>query len=226
MIVPKKKWVFIHITKCAGTAVGKALNKQYQCFEDQIEWNWNHDKPALFEYDYFRREPGQAPLIVYNKHATYDMVKGFFPDWQYFTQMRHPTSRWGSIYSFLSYRGMIDSPFEEWTPRAIEAVGKQVMEEFIDASEKYNFWQNNFPTGLNLRPMMYTQRYFLPRKDPKKNITIFRLEDKSIWKALKIPEIKQLSSPDKFKQKIKWTPTLKNLVKDFYYEDMEVGNYA
>ena len=73
---------------------------------------------------------------------------------------------------------------------------------------------------------MYSQRYFLPRKNPRVGIKIYRLEDNKIWADYDLPVIHQMASPEKFKKEIQWTPALKNKVKDYFSDDMEIGGYA
>jgi hypothetical protein len=157
MLVGQLKLVFIHIPKCGGSAIDDAFDIKYKSLSGQKVWNWEHDRPPVFQYEYFQQD-----LLIYNKHASYTMLKPYYPDWQF----------------------------------------------------------------INLKPLMYSQKYFLPRKAPRENIKIFRLEDKTIWKEYGLEERKQMVSPEAFKKEIKWTPTLMNRVKDFFAEDMEIGGYA
>lgn len=222
MLVKQLKLVFIHIPKCGGSAIDDAFDIKYKSLSDQKVWNWEHDRPPVFQYEYFQKD-----LLIYNKHASYMMLKPYYPDWQFITQMRHPITRWESTYKFLRYRKMIKhTPFEEWVEMSLEANEKHKIEIFFDQWQKYNWWLVNFPTALNLKPIMYSQKYFLPRKAPRENIKIFRLEDKTIWKEYGLEERKQMVSPEAFKKEIKWTPTLQNKVKDFFAEDMEIGGYG
>jgi len=222
MLIEKLKAIFIHIPKCGGSAIDDAFDIKYKTLSGQKIWNWEHDRPPVFQYEYFAND-----LTIYNKHASYTMLRPYYPDWEFITQMRHPVKRWESTYTFLRYRKMIkETTFQDWIEQSLEASALNHIEKFFDQWQKYTWWQVNFPTALNLKPLMYTQKYFLPRKNPREGIKIFRLEDQNIWKAYGLEPKVQMASPEQFKKEIDWTPTLKNKVKDYFAEDMEIGGYA
>lgn len=101
-----KKFVFIHLHKCGGTSVERALAQDMQ---------WNDIILGSTDYGEFIQRPYEKKFGMY-KHSSAATVKGVVGDdlWnQYFTfaLVRHPIDRMVSYYAYLKthylgkYRG-------------------------------------------------------------------------------------------------------------------------
>ena len=101
MIWHDRKIVFIHIPKCGGTSVRKAIQKKVGGTHRNRTWlhGWK-----VLDGD------------IWNQHATYDQYSLTVPkDYMYIAQVRNPFDRWESLYFYYIRHHGLTSDFNQWT---------------------------------------------------------------------------------------------------------------
>lgn len=188
MIVKADKFIFIHIPKTSGTSINIRLIAKYN-INASIQ-NSNH------------------PFIIYDDnmkvkktewHFTYDQAYMQFPDYKYYTVIRHPVDRWVSIYKHYLMRGYIQTGLEEWTERVIRTLPRL---DFFDNKEKFE----------SVQSFINIDRFFKPQwmyyREPE--VEVHRLEDQTIWKALDL-------EPQHVKKGVDIPPFDRNLIYEMIY---------
>ena len=208
--------VFIHIPKTGGTSVAVAYNKKYPVGKVRFATQtWSQG----FASHYLRGWRNTAPhwMYVANMHATYDQYALQYPDHTYVAQVRHPYNRLRSAWSHLVDISLIDTPFEQWVPRAISSMQEGRWTKCIDDKDalyELHIMKPSFDPSIIMKPQWTWVR---------PGVEIHKLEEKTIWKRLDIEEIERNISRV---HEHKWTDTNRELVYNYYKKDFEDFYYG
>ena len=198
MIWHDRKLVFIHIPKCGGTSVRKAIQKKLGGKHYNRTWikGWKVEAP---------QEDGR----LWNQHATYDRYALTVPnDYMYIAQVRNPFDRFESMWKHMTRAKFTDVGFEKWGNDSIDAL-------------KGGDWQSLFtirqPGHISDPSVLFKPQWHFVRDD----VIIFKMEDKNIWNLLGLKETHLNTSPGK----CKWSAKLFRKVQQFYERDFEQFRY-
>lgn len=211
MILKHFSTVFIHIPKCGGMSVEIAYRKKYNIrkmgnktwirgFAVESEWTNNNGET----------------VGMHNMHATYDRYAVFYPYFKYIAQVRHPMSRWESVYKHFCKIDLVDTPFVDWTRRAQIFLPKGQWWKLLDNFDRY--WSRTETVGSHLHTMFLPQWTWV--RVPE--VQIFTLESKKIWKHLGMKEERHNVSPS---LDCPWTPDNKRFIHEFYDRDFREFKY-
>ena len=169
MIWHDRKLVFIHIPKCGGTSIRKAIQKKVGGTHRNRTWlhGWK-----VLDGD------------IWNQHATYDQYSLTVPkDYMYIAQVRNPFDRFESMWKHLVRAGFVHSSFNDWGLSAISSLQE-------------GDWEACFEHKPPLRPaaaLLFKPQWQWVRED----VIIFKMEDKNIWNLLGLKETHLNTSPGK-----------------------------
>ncbi len=139
---------FLHVPKCGGTSVDKALRRVYQGAGYRTEHLDSFASLKAAELANIRMRPCRDHLLYYHMaqknmrylggHFSYsDTARAAFADWRYVTLLREPVTRWLSHYFYNKYKQgdhfRIKTPLEAFvrTERA-RGMGNTYTEWFAD----------------------------------------------------------------------------------------------
>tara|TARA_Y100000590_G_scaffold225854_1_gene255275 strand:- start:1361 stop:1978 length:618 start_codon:yes stop_codon:yes gene_type:complete len=204
MLIDEAKLGFVHIPRTGGTSVETALIKKYGFVGRSLIAQ--PQEKAIVKV----RNITTGEYEYHKKHARYDELIGFAPNYKYYTLVRHPLNRVESLYRFLTFtkvgnRRLVETPFEEWVPKLI--YGGMYGVEFLDTP----------PYLIDLSMITLKQVDFIGKSE------VHKLEDQTIWDALKIAPMKVFNLPNYFP--IKWNLENVKIVEKYYAEDYELLGY-
>jgi|TARA_B110000263_G_C15134548_1_gene430462 hypothetical protein len=200
MIVHEARLGFVHIPRTGGTSIERALREKYRSATGMVN-------PQPME-----QAIQKTTTVTYGtkelqkKHATYHEMIEFYPDYKYYTVVRHPQARLESIYHFFVWTKLVHTPFEEWIYRILYGLMYGEHETIVD--NKPYLVDMNHP---------YLQVDFIGKAE------IHKLEEQTIWEALNIKPRHDFSVPRN--QPIKWDKHSIKLMKKIYQKDYEMLNY-
>ena len=161
MIWHNRKIVFIHIPKCGGTSVRKAIQKKIPGKHQNRTWvrGWKTQVGNLW-----------------NQHATYDRYSLTVPkEYKYIAQVRNPFDRFESMGKHMTRQKFTDTPFNEWGINAIDGLKEGHWKACFD---------KKLPGHISDPSVLFKPQWQWVRDD----VIIFKMEDKVIWKFLDLPE--------------------------------------
>ena len=204
MLIDEAKLGFVHIPRTGGTSVEQALIKKYGFLGKSIIAQPQQE--AIVKV----RNINSNYWEFHKKHARYDELIGLAPNYEYHTLVRHPLNRVESLYRFLTFtevegKRLVETAFEDWVPKLI--YGGMYNVEFLDT----------LPYKIDLTMVTLKQVDFIGK------CVVHKLENNTIWDALKIAPMKVYNLPNHFP--INWTLENIKLVEKYYAEDYEVLGY-
>ena len=127
MLIHQERKGFIHIPKCGGITVSKTIAEYYYTIDKQrlmLHRSWQGRLNADFAREDYTQDRRHSRIFSYNNiHATYDQLALQYPNYEYFTQIRHPLKRWESLYKHnMNYNFIIDWDFVTWSEKAISSL--------------------------------------------------------------------------------------------------------
>lgn len=217
MIIHENKEVYIHIPKCGGISVTRSYIAKYFAEQEKAENRYilQHRSWNNLAAEYIRRSknPSIDNTIFNNIHASYDQIALQYPDYKYYTVIRHPLDRWESLYKYnCDNYFIIDWDIITWTKIAMESLWRgsyigvvQDVPEFEKAHVRVGSYD-----------VMYKPAWTYYREP---EVEVHRLEDQTIWKRLGLinnnhhKSITQLAPYDR--------SVVQELIYDYYKKDFE-----
>ena len=209
MIWHDRKLVFIHIPKCGGTSIRKAIQKKVGGTHRNRTW-LNTRKTFI--------KPN-----LWNQHATYDQYALTYRDYTYCTQVRNPYTRFESMWKHCIRVGLTTQEFYDWGNRTIDGLAVGDWEEACDKEKQelilgYYYNRNDIPSLL-----------FQPQwRWVRSPVKVFKLEDMTIWDYIKLPPIHENNSHKDTRvtsRDIEWSQELREKVYEVYREDFRKFRY-
>lgn len=162
MVIEQEEKVFIHIPKTGGTSINSRYIKKYR-----MNSVLKHSRHPFIIYQ------NRGDRVISEWHFTYDQAYTQFPDYKYYTVIRHPVSRWVSIYKhFLMRDFIVGMSLYEWTEKVMDSLPRF---DFFNG-HKFEYEQS----------FMDFHKFFMPQwmyyREPE--VEVHRMEDQTIWKAL------------------------------------------
>ena len=213
MIYHRPKIAYLHNPRTGGTSVDHALIKKYpdviQMFAHAWKSNVNGEVASPVSVKirsaHTDRLPGKV-LEYQKKHASYDELYPLYPDYKFYSTVRHPLKRVESWYRFFSWSETDGVPwtpygFNEWIYNLYHNDETMIVQDVVDSS--------NFH---------HTQSSFIGDAE------WFKLEEGTIWDALGIEEKHHYAIPDAELGE-EWTAESLEMMIDYYGEDFERFGY-
>ena len=176
MILHDRKKVFIHIPKCGGMSVIS------QYYKEKYGDKWIQERGFMHTWDkglQVESRNGKTNAITHNLHADYQRIKPLYPDYQYFTQIRHPLTRWESIYKHLCDHKYIKNwTIEEWTMKAIPSLRRGSMFGCVENIEGF---ESQLIARIEAFAVMYKPSWIFYREP---DVAVHKLEEGTLWNDL------------------------------------------
>ena len=196
MIIEQENKVFIHIPKTGGTSINSRYLQKYKM--KSVLKHSNH--PFILYHD-------RGNKIISDWHFTYDQAYMQFPNYKYYTVIRHPISRWVSIYKhFLMRNFIVGKGLYEWTEEVMSTLPR--LDFFNGHNFEYEYSFMNF------------SKFFMPQwmyyREPE--VEVHRMEDQTIWEALGLEpqHVKKGIDIPEFNRKV-----IFEMIYDYYKKDFE-----
>ena len=201
MLIHEAELGFIHIPRTGGTSIEYALQNKYK--NDSCQVNHQPQDKAVQTI----QTVTHGKLELQKKHASYHELIEFCPTYKYYVLVRHPLKRIESVYRFLVHMKLVNTEFDKWIYRLI-----------------YGYIYGEPNAGLDETPYL-TDVSYGPRRQVEYigEAEVHKLEDQTIWEALKISPIKVFNLPNVLP--IIWTKRSIKLVEKYYEVDYEKLNY-
>jgi len=200
MIIKDLNTVFIHIPKCGGKSVARNFQPRGKIVK--LSNNWHSHIIWHEVHNNIETVP----------HFTYDQAYLQFPKYRYITQIRHPLSRWESIFKHFSDRGFITSTnFEEWSKRAIKALNEVTLINLMDNIHLYEGKASFWHIGVFFKPQ------WLFFREPE--VEVHKLEEATIWDSMNIDPLHIHKSKTSIKPYNK--ENVKDIIYDYYKRDFK-----
>ena len=200
MIVNEARIGFVHIPRTGGTSVERALATKYRSATAMV--NEMPMKQAIQK----QTTVSMGTKELQKKHATYNELIEFYPDYKYYTLVRHPQARLESVYHFFVWTKLIHTSFEECIYRTLYGLMYNIPNAEID--------EEPYLVDLNIP---YLQVDYIGKAE------VHKLEEQTIWEALNIQPRHDFNVPRT--QPIKWDKNSIKLMKKIYQKDYEELNY-
>ena len=209
MIWHDEKLIYVHIPKCGGTSVRRAM--QAKIGGKHLNRTWIDGWKTFIEPN------------LWNQHATYDQYALTFRDYTYCTQVRNPYTRFESMWKHCIRVGLTTKEFYEWGNRTIDGLALGNWEDACDKDKKelilgYYYNRNDIPSLL-----------FQPQwRWVRSPVKVFKLEEMTIWDYLKLSPVHKNNSAESPKMEgkdILWSTSLREKVYEVYREDFRKFRY-
>ena len=208
MIWHDEKLIYVHIPKCGGTSVRKAMQERIP--GKHLDRTWIHGYKTFI-----------APNL-WNQHATYDQYALTYRDFSYCTQVRNPYTRFESMWKHCIRIGLTTLDFYDWAQRTIDGLALGNWEEACDKDKEElilgYYYRNDIPSLL-----------FQPQwRWVRSPVKVFKLEEMTIWDYLKLTPIHRNNSAESPKlegKDILWSTSLREKVYEVYQEDFRKFRY-
>ena len=211
MVAHDRQWCYIHIPKCGGLSITRAwLAQQDKKFLYQHR-NWQTGVNA----DFIREGVNKwtRGTIFNNIHATYDQLALQYPDYDYYTVIRNPLTRWESLYKHNCDEGFIvDWDIITWTKRAIQSLENGA---YFGTIQNLDYFEKSL-VRMGSYHVMYLPAWVYYREP---EVEVHRLEDQTIWDKLGVmrnihhASITQLAAYD--------TERVREMIYNYYKKDFE-----
>ena len=212
MIAHDKKWCYIHIPKCGGLSITRAWLAQ----QDKKTWktyqhrNWQIGLNADFIREGLTVSSG---AIFNNIHATYDQLALQYPDYDYYTVIRNPLTRWESLYRHNCDEGFIvDWDIITWTKKAIQSLENGA---YFGTIQNIDYFEKSL-VRMGSYHVMYLPAWVYYREP---EVEVHKLEDQTIWNKLGVmrnihhASVTQLAGYN--------TEEVKEMIYNYYRKDFE-----
>ena len=209
MIWHNEKLIYVHIPKCGGTSIRRAM--QAKVPGKHLNRTWVHGWKTFIEPN------------LWNQHATYDQYALTYRDYTYCAQVRNPYARFESMWKHCIRVGLTNKEFYEWGNRTIDALAVGDWELACDEEKRelilgYYYNRNDIPSLL-----------FQPQwRWVRSPVKIFKLEDMNLWEYLKLSPIHENNSQKDTRvtsREIVWSQELRDKVYEVYREDFRKFRY-
>ena len=218
-MICRNETIFIHIPKCGGTAITAQYLHKYGVPTDPQMRVGTQTWSQGYATHYIRGWRNHPPYKMYvaNMHATYDQYALQYPDWKYLSVVRHPYNRFRSAWNHLSDIELVNTPFKNWVPRAIASMQEGKWNKCIDDKDalyELHIMKPSFDPSIIMKPQW---QWIRP------GVEVHKLEDRTIWKELKIKEARKNVSQSK---PYEWTDKNRELIYEYYKKDFEDFYYG
>jgi len=201
MIIHEAKIGLVHIPRTGGTSVERALVQKYG---KGVKGTVN---PQIMEKAIQKHTTvTMGTTELQKKHATYDELIEFYPDYKYYVLVRHPQARLESIYHFFVHTKLVSTSFEKWIYRMLYGLMYGQPEAIVD----------NKPYLVDIGHP-HLQVDYIGKAE------VHKLEEQTIWEALNIQPRHIFNVPRN--EPIKWDKHSIKLMKKIYQKDYEMLNY-
>ncbi len=188
MLIHQENKGFIHIPKCGGISVSKTIAEHYYSLENNpkrqiLHRSWQGRLNADFVREDYPKVAGY-PIRKFsynNIHATYDQLAVQYPDYEYFTQIRHPLKRWESLYKHnYNYNFIIDWDFVTWSEKAISSLMNGA---YYGTVQNLDYFEKS-EVRLGSYHIMYLPAWVYYREP---EVKVYKLEEGGCMKAMGFP---------------------------------------
>jgi len=218
MIIHDKQQCYIHIPKCGGVSISRRFIAKYH--KDKRNGyitiqnrNWQGNLLSGFQ----RKHKEKAWEGQFNNiHATYDQLALQYPDYKYFTVIRHPLTRWESLYKWLCDNlFIIDWDIITWTKKATSSIENGCFWGTVQDLDYFEKIQEK----MGSMHVMYLPAWVFYREP---EVEVHRLEDQTIWEALNIEPLVHHKSITQIPEYNRIE--VKDLIYNYYRKDFERWN--
>ena len=185
MLIHQERKGFIHIPKCGGISVSKTITEYYYTIDKQrlmLHRSWQGRLNADFAREDYTQDRRHSRIFSYNNiHATYDQLALQYPNYEYFTQIRHPLKRWESLYKHnMNYNFIIDWDFVTWSEKAISSLMNGA---YYGTVQNLDYFEKS-EVRLGSYHIMYLPAWVYYREP---EVKVYRLEDGGCMEAMGYP---------------------------------------
>jgi|TARA_B100001093_G_scaffold246829_1_gene236313 hypothetical protein len=214
MVFEDLQTCFIHIPKCGGTSVTSQylMSRKIRNFFGKT---WRTGLEVQFNRAIGRNGDRQ---ILHNMHADADQYYPVFREYDMVTQVRNPYDRFASAYKHLHSIELVDTPFVEWVPRAIESLYTGNWSASLDAGHQYIQHLHIVNPGFDASILFKHQYSYL-----RPEVEVHKLEEGTIWERLGIKRGFHNVSQKHYETEYSIQNSI--LVRDYYERDFEELGY-
>jgi len=208
MVFEDLQTCFIHIPKCGGTSVTSQylMSRKIRNFFGKT---WRTGLEVKFDRAIGRKGDRQ---VLHNMHADADQYYPTFREYDMITQVRNPYDRFASAYKHLSSIELVDTPFVEWVPRAIESLYTGNWSASLDAGHQYIQHLHIVNPGFDAS-ILFKHQYSYIRPE----VEVHKLEEGTIWERLNLKP--GLHNQSERKYETEYSVQNSILVRDYYERD-------
>ena len=214
MVAHDRQWCYIHIPKCGGISVTRAWLAQMEKKDKYFVFNHRNWQTGLnAEFIQEGKRPASKGSVFNNIHATYDQLALQYPDYDYYTVIRNPLTRWESLYKHNCDEGFIvDWDIITWTKRAIQSLENGA---YFGTIQNLDYFEKSL-VRMGSYHVMYLPAWVYYREP---EVEVHRLEDQTIWDKLGVmrnihhASITQLAAYD--------TERVREMIYNYYKKDFE-----
>ena len=209
MIWHDEKLIYVHIPKCGGTSIRRAM--QAKAGGKHLNRTWIEGWKTFIEPN------------LWNQHATYDQYALTFRDYTYCTQVRNPYTRFESMWKHCVRIGLTTEDFYDWGNRTIDGLAVGDWEEACD-KDKRELILGYYYNRTDIPSLLFQPQWRWVRSPVK----VFKLEEMTIWEYLKLSpthENNSAESPKMEGKDILWSTSLREKVYEVYREDFRKFRY-
>ena len=218
-----KKAIYIHIPKTGGSFIRDSL-KNYYGFKPYYLKRPDHNQFCrIYDNSVDKHENKIFGTLLYYKTSPHlnrimNMDQEKWNNYFIFTFVRNPYDRFASAYKHLHSIELVDTPFVEWVPRAIESLYTGNWSASLDAGHQYIQHLHIVNPGFDASILFKHQYSYL-----RPEVEVHKLEEGTIWERLGIERGFHNVSQKHYETEYSIQNSI--LVRDYYERDFEELGY-